>query len=218
MTRIWMAGGAAALLTGCAALIHHGKYDPKAFAPWRIAQDKKIEGRALILSTARDDGLAYSGHPPGMAGVATSQVLPFGVIIREAAKRVLGDLFLGGADTSNDASHLEGYRAVVVPRFSDFVYRVRIFGTSQLDLSVHVALLDARGQAVFEQNYDSGWEDVPPQERADPTLIDRAAHVAAQRVMLQAAADVRDWLLAHSPLSGEPPRGAESPGPGAASP
>jgi len=201
---------ACTVLMGCGALTHTGAYDPSAFAPWRIAQEWKLEGRALILTAANDDAFVYSGRPRGFVGSATTLRLPLGVIVREAAVRVFGDLFLGGAKVSNDASRLEGCRAVITPRFVAFSHQYG-WSTNRFELSVRVALLDAGGQVAFEKSYDSGQLEVPAGVyRASPARpIDRAAHVAIQQLMLQAAADVRTHLEGRSPPPGDEPHGAE---------
>lgn len=196
MTRTAMAVGALALLASCT---HVGRYEPKHFASWRIAQDKKLEGRALVLTTAKDDAYVWSGRPTGWVGSATTLTLPFGVLAREAAKRVFGDLFLGGADASNDAAHLEGYRAVVSPRITAFRYKYRAWSilnqSGEFALSVHVALLDARGAVAFEKTYESERLEVAGRPHVAPAEgVSQAAHVAAQALMLQAARDVREQL------------------------
>jgi hypothetical protein len=219
MTRTAMALGALVLLAGCT---HVGRYEPEHFATWRIAQDKKLEGRALVLTTAKDDAYVWSGRPTGVVGSAMTLTLPLGVLAREAAKRVFGDLFLGGADASSDATHLEGYRAVVSPRITEFRHSYpwsSIFTQSgELALSVHVALLDARGAVAFEKTYESGFEVAGRPGVAAGEAISQAAHVAAQALMLRAATDVREQLApeaAPGPLS---PGGAAEVGRGVAGP
>lgn len=200
MTKPTMAMCALALLASCT---HAGQFAPTNFAPWRIARDERLEGRALVLTTEKDDAYVWSGRPTGLVGSAMTLTLPLGVIAREAAKRVFGDLFLGGADVSNDAPRLEAYRAVVSPRITAFSYRYRwpsIFDNSaEFALSLHVALLDARGAVAFEQTYESDRVEVPGRYGVLPAeAITQAAHVAAQALMLQAAADIRERLAAQA--------------------
>ena len=138
-------------------------------------------------------------------GSATRLELPLGEVTREAAVRVFGELFAGGAEPSNDASRLEGYRAVIAPRLGSFDHDYRGFDyrgfTARFDVSVRVALLDAGGKVLFEKTYDSGRIEAPTREReSGGTAVDRAAYVAIQRLMLQAAADVKAHLE-------DPPRG-----------
>ncbi len=196
MTRTVIAVGALALLASCT---HVGTFEPKHFASWQIAENKKLDGRALVLTTVQDDAYVWSGRPTGVVGSATTLTLPLGVLGREAAKRVFGDLFLGGADASNDAAHLDGYRAVVFPRITAFSYK---YGWSSIftqggefALSMHVALLDARGGVAFERTYASGRLEVASRPQVAPAeAISQAAHVAAQALMLQAAADIASHL------------------------
>ncbi|GAO01210.1 hypothetical protein [Anaeromyxobacter sp. PSR-1] len=110
-----------------------------------------------------------------------------------------GDLFLGGADLSNDATHLDGHRAVIAPRITAFSYRYpwpSIFTNSgELAMSIHVALLDARGAVAFEQTYVAERVEVPGRPGVlAAENITRAAHVAAQAVMFRAAEDIRERL------------------------
>jgi hypothetical protein len=197
MTRTVTAVGALALLASCT---HVGRFEPKHFASWQIAENKKLDGRALVLTTVQDDAYVWSGRPTGAVGAATTLTLPLGVLVREAAKRVFGDLFLGGADASNDTAHLDGYRAVVSPRITAFSYRYgwsAIFMTEsgEFALSMRVALLDARGGVTFERTYASGRLEVAGRSQVAPAeAISQAAHVAAQALMLQAAADIATHL------------------------
>ena len=195
MTRIAIAAGALAALTGCGALTYGGRYDRDAFAGWRIAQDRKVDGRALILTTAGDDAFVYSARPTGTLGSATRLELPLGVITREAALRVFGELFTGGATASSDASRAEGCRGVISPRPIAFDHRYG-WTTARFHVAVHVALLDERGQPLLEKLYDSGWLEAPRRhgERSAGRAIEREAHVAIQRLMLAAAADVKARL------------------------
>jgi hypothetical protein len=60
-----------------------------------------------------------------------------------------------------------------------------------------VALLDARGRVTFEKNYDSGRLEAHGNASNSPAqAIDRATYVALQRLMLEAAVDVKAYLEA----------------------
>jgi hypothetical protein len=191
---IGAAGVIALMTTGC-TFTYAEKYDPKAFASWRIAQDQKVEGRVLILTTAEDDAFIYSGAPKGTwVGSATTLTLPLGVITREAAARVLGGLFVGGAVTSNDGSQLAGYGIVVTPRLADFGYEIGLFSRSHLEASVRVTVRDAEGKAAFEKIYASGRFEVTDPSDFKQRVIAHAAHVVIQTLMLRAAADVKAHL------------------------
>ncbi len=222
MTRAALAAGAMALLASCT---HVGTFDPKHFQPWQIAEDKKLEGRALVLTAAEADGYVYSGRPASFVGSANTLTLPLGLLVREAAKRVFGELFLGGADASNDASHLEGYRAVVSPRLVGFTYQYgwsALYSPSgQFALSIRVALLNASGAVVFEKIYESGLLEATGSAQVDaPEAISRGAHVAAQTLMLQAAADLRERLApqAAPPALPSPGAAADPAGSGGSAP
>lgn len=203
MRRAAGAMGALALLASCT---HVGTYHPKHFAPWQIAPEKKLEGRALVLTTAGDDVYVWSGRPTSIFGSGITLRLPLGVVTREAARRVFGDLFIGGVEASNDASRREGYRAVVSPRVTAFEHEYGWF-TGYFVLSIHVALLDAGGAVSFEKTYRSGRLEVAarPPEVETPEAISQGVHVAAQAIMLQAAGDVREHLAAPAAPAPRPP-------------
>ncbi len=180
-----------ALLAGCTLV---GAYDPSYFAPWRIDPVKKIEGRALVLTAAEDDAFVYSERPTTFIGSAFTLRLPLGVLAREAALRVFGDLFRGGAAASNDPSNAAGHRAVISPhvtRFTHTYYWTRAI----VSMSVSVRLLDARDVVLFEKSYDAGPVEVetmdgpPAAER-----FTRTTQVTLQGLMLRAAADVKAQL------------------------
>ena len=202
--------GVLVLLSGCTTV---GRYEPKHFAEWRIAADKKLDGRALVLTTPEEDAYVWSGRPTGFVGSAITLTIPFGVLARESATRVFGDLFTGGAAASNEPSHVSDYRAVISPRVIAFQHRYTwsslFTQSSEFSLSARVSLLDAHGAARFEKTYDSGRLEVPGREDlpAAESLV-RAVHIAIQDLMLQAAADVRAELVRSTPAPAGPTAGS----------
>jgi hypothetical protein len=121
-----------------------------------------------------------------------------------AAAVVFGEIFRGGARRSNDRTHLEGFRAIVMPRVESFSYAyqaLRNLGfaiTPEVTLSITVALVDARGNAFWEKRYASGpFEgDTYFLSTSPGDEISKAAHRAMYELLHRAAADVRAQLAA----------------------
>jgi hypothetical protein len=185
-----------AALAGCARTM---SYDATRFAAWRIAADRKLDGRAAVLTTPEDDTTEWARKPSGAVGSAGTVRVPVGVIAREAARRVLGELFLDGAEALHEAAGLERYRAVVTPRITAFEYHFPLSAmfTSRVELalSLHVIARDARGEVLLDRTYDSGRIQADGAGRDDAAAaLDRGVHQVAQALMLRAAADVREHL------------------------
>jgi hypothetical protein len=196
MRRYTMLVAVLAMVAGCSRTM---RYDPKRFASWRIAADRRLDGRAAFLTTPEDDAAEWARKPSGAVGSAGTMHVPVGVIAREAARRVLGELFLDGADALHDPAGLERYRAVVTPRITSFEYHFPLAAMFtprvELELSLHVIARDARGEVLLDRTYQSGRIQADGAGKDDPAAaLDRGVHQVAQALMLRAAADVREQL------------------------
>jgi hypothetical protein len=197
MKQTVIAASALALASACA---FEGRYDKRYFRATGIAEEERLDGRALVLTSSDDDEYVYSARPTGFAGSGTTLTLPLGVVVREAALKVFGDLFRGGADALTDRTGLEGYRAVVSPRLAGFSH---VYGwtTASVVVSVRVSLLDAKGNVLREKTYSDEFESegagaLRASGSDAGSVMSRMAQVAVQTLMLRAAADVKAFLEA----------------------
>ena len=194
MSRWTLAAVAASMLLSCTYV---GRYDSKNFVSFEAAKDKQMEGKALVLTTIEDDAYEYTGRPVGFVGSANTLKLPLGVIVREAARNIFGLAFRDGADASTDPQHSIAYRVVVTPHIQAFSYEYSLSSvitqSGHSSLSVHITLLNTEGAVIFEKTYDSGPVEVGSEDQG-PQAIAHSAHIAAQYVMLLAAADMKDRL------------------------
>jgi hypothetical protein len=211
MARTTLAGAALLLLAGCVTM---GRYDPEYFAAWPISPEMKLEGRALIRTAPEEDAFVYSGRPVTFTGSAITLRLPLGVATREAAVRVFGDLFRGGAAASSDGGETAGYRVVISPRVTGFRHACRwsLFAPRVFTVSVAVAVQDGEGHDVLARTYDSGEvavDNVAVRKR-EAEAVSRTVQMALQALMLRAAADVKAALEGAPAPAAAPPDGVGS--------
>lgn len=191
-------------LVAAAACTVVGKYEPERFADWRIAADMKLAGCAAVRTAPEDDALVYRGRPSGVVGSAVTLEVPLGKITREAARRVFGDLFLGGAVAAPVSPGEAPCAVAITPRATRFEWSYPGLGTPLLEVSVAVLARDASGRVLVERSYDSG--PVRGEATGGARAVVAATHVALQALMLRAAEDLRAQLVpATAPAS---PRGA----------
>lgn len=191
-----------ALLAGCSTV--HGVYDPRRFADWPIDPAKKLDGCVTILTTPQEDAFVWRGKPTGFVSSAYTLEVPLGMITREAAVRVLGDLFRGGAVKVSGGGAPSACRVVVAPRPTRFAWTAYMFSRPAFELSVQVDATSAAGATVLSKLYESGrWRAGAPGEQDAPSVT-ASAHVVLQQVMLRAAADLKAELERARPPAGLP--------------
>jgi hypothetical protein len=194
MTRTVSTAGVILLLcSGCAWRTYRGTYDPAAFANWRIAADQRVAGRALVMTTPEEDAFVWAGHQRGWN---PTLVVPMGMVVREAAVRTFGGLFLGGAEAGSQPPRAGDERVVVTPRFKVLSHRLEP-STQRLamEVSIQVSVLGPDRQVAFECTSTSKtWRAVRADfEPFEPHLM-QAVQVATQDAMLGAARDVKAFL------------------------
>lgn len=202
MTRTACTAGVILLLCGgCAVKTYRGTYDPAAFAAWRIAADQRVPGRAWVMTAPEDDAFLWSGHEKGWNPVL---VLPMGMVVREAAVRTFGGLFVGGAEAGCQAPRAGDERVVITPRLKSLSHRLDGWTRRMaVEVSIQVSVLGPEGQVAFERTSTSGtWRTALTidHEPFEPQLM-QAVQVATQEAMLGAARDVKAFLEA----KGKPP-------------
>lgn len=189
----------AALLGGCAqTATYNAAYHPVPATP---ATDK-LPGKALVYTVQADDDTPWSGRPTSFTGSGTTLTIPLGVIAREVAAAVFGDLFQGGAAKANSLAAATGYRVIVQPRVAQFSYeynQLKNAGfavTPTVVLTLEATLLEPSGKPVSQRRYDSGTVEMPAYfiTGAPGEEIGKAAHKALYELMQRAAADVRETL------------------------
>lgn len=190
-------------LAGCVPSVI-GTYDPRHFEDWPIDPAKKLDGCAIMATTADQDAFTWRGS------AASRRVsVPVGVIAREAAVRVIGDLFRGGMARPSGADGSSRCRVVITPRVTGFEWREHFFGSPDLRLHLTIEARSASGATIVEKQYDSGTFRPGYVAGQDVPAVVSAAHVAMQSLMLKAAADLKTALEGGAPpVGGEaPPRG-----------
>ncbi len=184
-------------LGGCAPM---ATYNPAYVVPPVTPDADKLEGKALIYTLKADDDTPFVGAPTSFTGGGTKLTIPLGLIAREIGYTVFNDLFRQGAAKSNTLDTAAGYRVVVHPKVVSFSYeynQLKNLGfaiTPTVVLSVDVALLDAKGQALTQRRYDSGTVEGPAYmiSGAPGEEIGKVAHKAILDLMQRAALDVRE--------------------------
>jgi hypothetical protein len=194
---VWAAALAAVLLfSGCAQMAtYNAAYVGTPATP---AADK-LPGKALVYTDKAADDTPFVGAPTSFTGGGTKLTIPLGVIAREIAATVFGDLLRDGAVQANTLAGAAGFRVVVQPRVSSFSYeynQLKNLGfaiTPTVVLTLEVRTLDANGQPLQQRRYDSGTVEMPAYflSGAPGEEIGKAAHKAIYDLMLRAAADVR---------------------------
>jgi hypothetical protein len=187
---------AALLFTGCAQMAtYNAAYVGTPATP---AADK-LAGKALVHTDKVADDTPFVGPPTSFTGGGTKLTIPLGVIAREIAATVFGDLFRDGASKANTLANASVYRVVVQPRVVSFSYeynQLKNLGfaiTPTVLLSLEVRTLDAAGTLLQQRRYDSGTVEMPAYflSGSPGEEIGKAAHKAIYALMLRAAADVR---------------------------
>ncbi len=196
----------ASALAGC-GITRTVRTDPALFTPVHVEPADALDGRALVLTTPADDAqvVAAEVYRYHDAGLRLTLKAPLGAMAREAALRVFGQVFRGGADVSSDpAIALAPYRVVLTPRVRGAAYRaigsaVEIF---QVELALDVAVRSGTGAPLLSRTYDPGVFVYGPGRRHGEAY---AIQDALRQIMLDVAADVRRCLREGCPASAELP-------------
>lgn len=183
-------------LSGCAPV---ATYNPAYISHVNLAEAEKLNGRILIFTEKIDDDVPYMGKPTSFTGSATTLTIPLGVITREIAVIVFGDLFRGGAERSNSMTNLTSYRLVLKPKIVNFSYeynQLKNLGfaiTPTVIATLEASLLDSKGMTSWTKSYFSGTVETDAYmiSGAPGEEIGKAAHKAIYDLMLKAAKDIR---------------------------
>jgi hypothetical protein len=195
--RAALAAAALLVLAGCAQVAtYNASYHP---SPVTAAADK-LPGKVLVLTAKADDETPWAGKPTSFTGGGTTLTIPLGVITREIAATVFGDLFRDGAVKANSLAGATGVRIAVTPKVSQFSYEynqlknVGFAITPTVVLTLEVSTLDSAGKPRKTRRYDSGTVEMPAYmiSGAPGEEIGKAAHKAIYDLMVKAAADVRE--------------------------
>lgn len=186
-------------LAGCAQT---ATYNAAYVKPTVTPAADKLAGKALVYTVKSDDDTAWMGKPTSFTGSGTTLTIPLGVIVREIAATVFGDVFRDGAVKANTFDRAADYRVVVQPRVTHFSYeynQLKNAGfaiTPTVVVSLEVSLLDVGGKPVSQRRYDSGTVEMPAYflSGSPGEEIGKAAHKAIFDLMVRAAADVRESL------------------------
>lgn len=187
---------ASGVLSGCAPV---ATYNPAYISHAKFAEAEKLNGRILIYTEKTDDDVPYMGKPTSFTGSGTTLTIPLGMITREIAVIVFGDLFLGGAERSNSLTNLTSYRLVLKPKIINFSYeynQLKNLGfaiTPTVIATLDVSLLDGKGTASWTRSYFSGTVETDAYivSGAPGEEIGKAAHKAIYDLMLKAVKDIR---------------------------
>ena len=155
--RIIAAPMALSLISGCA---YQAGYNPTYIPdeePEYISADEVL----LVMPDEVEDFI-YSGSPSSFTGGGTTLTIPLGVILKEVSEEILEDRFSGHVGFANEFPLDEQYRLALEPRIKRFDYKynqLKNLGfaiTPEVELDLEVTILDAGGQVIFQQSYESG--------------------------------------------------------------
>lgn len=201
----WFAIGWLVMLPACSPVVK-GTYDPGRFADWPIDPAKKLDGCVTLSTTAEEDAFVWRGGPKGRVAKTVTLEVPLGLITREAAARVFGDLFRGGL-AKDAGSAAAGCRVVVTPRPTQFAWVDHVFSPPQLEVSVRIEARTASGETLVSKEYSARWRAGVAYRKIPAEDVVPAAHPAVQSLMLQAAGDVKAALERATPGAPAAPGG-----------
>jgi hypothetical protein len=184
------------LLSGCS---HVAIYNPSYLTDSiPVEHSQAGKGRVLILTDASADAYKFVGNPTSFTGGGTTLALPLGIMTREIALRVFGEVYKDGHDRSNTVPAGSDYAAIITPRVTHFEYaynQLKNAGfavTPQVRMTLTVKLIDSGGGVLLDKSYDSGLVDgktyLMTGEPAEK--INRTAHMVLYDLMLKASNDV----------------------------
>lgn len=186
-----------ALVSSCAQT---AIYNPTYVGKPAFTEAERVAGRVLVYTEKTDDDTPFVGPPTSFTGGGTKLTIPLGVIAREIAATVFGELFRDGATRSGTLDQPAGYRVIVRPRVSSFSYeynQLKNLGfaiTPTVVVTLEVASLDDTGKTLRKRSYESGAVEMPAYviSGSPGEEISRAAHKALFDLMTRAARDLRD--------------------------
>lgn len=189
----------AALLAGCAQT---ATYNAAYVSKPSYAEAERLAGRVLVYTEKADDETPYVGAPTSFTGGGTKLTIPLGLIAREIAATVFGELFREGAVKSGSLEGAAQYRVVVQPKVRQFSYeynQAKNLGfaiTPTVILTLDVSLLDGAGKPLRKRSYESGTVEMPAYmiSGSPGEEIGKAAHKALSDLMARAASDLREEL------------------------
>ena len=139
--------------SGCATT---ATYNAAYVSTPAMPQGDKLAGKVLIFTERIDDETLFVGAPTSFSGGGTKLTIPLGVIAREIAATVFGDLFVNGAVKANALQGATGYRAVVKPKVSSFSYAYNQLKNRRRDRqgTAHKAVYDLMRKAASDVGED----------------------------------------------------------------
>lgn len=145
------------LVSGCA---YQAGYNP-TYVPDEEPEYVSADEVLLVMPDEVED-FVYSGNPSSFTGAATTLTIPLGAILKAVSQEILEDRFSGAVGFANEFQAGEPYRLALEPRIRRFDYKynqLKNLGfaiTPEVELDLDVTILDAQGQAIFQQLYESG--------------------------------------------------------------
>lgn len=193
LTKLLLLVSLATLMIGCTST---AKYD-STYVKEFTHVPKKLDGQALIYTSASEDASVITQNPSSFTGSATTLILPMGEMLWRIAESAFGDIFVGGADHSNNLSSAQSYSIIVRPSSTVFDYKYNqlknagLAVTPQVEVGIAVSVADSNGMVILDKSYSSGLVDGDtyffggqPAER-----INKAAHMLLGELMNEAARD-----------------------------
>jgi len=172
----------------------------------------------LLVIPDEVEGFVYSGSPSSFTGGGTTLTIPLGVILKEVSEEILEDRFSGKVGFANEFRAGEQYRLALEPRIKRFDYKynqLKNLGfaiTPEVELDLDVTILDAQGQAIYQQLYESGrvsgdtyFISGSPSEKVNQTI-----HRVLYDLLERSFADARPAVLAALGLPADTKRVAET--------
>ena len=190
---------ALSLVSGCA---YQAGYNP-TYVPEEEPQYISADEVVLVMPD-EEENFVYAGSPSSFTGGGTTLTLPLGVILKEVSEEILEDRFSGRVGFANEFTTDEGYRLALAPTIRRFDYKynqLKNLGfaiTPEVELDLDVKILDADGQAIFQQSYESGrvsgdtyFLSGSPSEK-----INQVIHRTLYDLLERSFADARPMVLA----------------------
>ena len=188
----------AVCLSGCA---YQAGYNPTYLPdeePEYISADEVL----LVMPDEVED-FVFKGSPSSFTGGGTTLTIPLGVILREVAEEILEDRFSGRVGFANEFVASEGYRVALSPKIMLFNYwynslkNIGFAITPEVEVDLHVEILDGDGESIFNQLYKSGrvsgdtyFVSGSPSEKVNQTL-----HRTLYDLLEKSFADARSIVI-----------------------
>lgn len=200
----FLVGLAGLALTGCTYKVG---YNP-SYLPGPAGL-QPIDGTAAVMISQEDEDSRFAGKPTSFTGSGTTLEVPTGLIVREIALSVFGEVFREGVKLERRLPEEHQYRAIITPHLGYIRYaynQAKNLGfaiTPQVELRLEVSVLDPSGNEILRREYSSGLIDgetyminLSPQEAINKTI-----HITLHNLMIQAAEEVSATILRFNPQS-----------------